>query len=174
MSSSLTITHDGTTAFRKMIAELGKTEVLVGVPSDEEQPHLAVGDLGPNQRIDGVEISNAELAAIHDTGAPEANIPARPFMIPGVEKVKDAVEAHLKTATIGILAEDQTLFELELNRAGNTAVDGIRTTIEAGIPPPLSPRTLADRRARGISGTTPLLATRQLYKAISFVVRRGK
>lgn len=50
-------------------------EVLIGIP------------MSTTERPDG-EITNAELGYIHEYGAPEANIPARPFLIPGVESVK--------------------------------------------------------------------------------------
>ena len=53
------------------IEVLTTMQVMVGVPDDK------------SGRREG-EINNAELAYIHDKGAPEANIPARPFMEPGI------------------------------------------------------------------------------------------
>lgn len=162
---------DHTSEIAKLIEKIAGVRVMAGVPSDDEQPHKAAGDLGTDARQDG-KITNAALGAIHDRGAPEAGIPAHPWLLPGFELVQDVSLAHLETAGLALLEGDEPLFEQHLNQAGLVAVDGMRRTIELGIPPPLAPATLAARRRRGNSGTTPLLDTRQLYNSISYIIRR--
>jgi hypothetical protein len=169
----LYIKVDNTSAIRKILKEIGGIEVLAGVPSDSEQPHRAAGAVGPNERFDNSGFTNAQLAAIHDRGEPAANIPARPFMIPGFERVKDAAQAHMKVGAVGALSGDKTLLDIGANQAGIAAVDGIRQTIDDRIPPPLSPVTLARRRARGVMGTVPLVDTTKLRSSISYIIRKG-
>jgi hypothetical protein len=69
---------------------------------------------------------------------------------------------------------------------GQAAVSGIKVRIVAGIPPPLSPVTVARRRIRSAgssyrrrattaSDTTPLVDTAQMLNSVSFVLRfRGR
>ena len=57
----------------KAMASLAKTHILVGIASGSK------GDA----RTDGGP-KNHELGFIHEYGSPSSNIPARPFLIPGV------------------------------------------------------------------------------------------
>jgi hypothetical protein len=162
------------------------TDVMVGVPSTK-----AGRREGP--------INNAALAYIHDKGAPAAHIPARPFMKPGIESVKDKVATELskagKLALKGKAASVQTV----LNRVGIIASQAIKAKISEGIPPPLAQSTVKGRirRVKGkkrrqkiaaalASGAapsvqggqaglfTPLIVTGQLRNAITFVLRKAK
>lgn len=174
---SIRVTRDRVSEVLVAVRRMDATRVLVGVPSDTEQPHRSPTSVGPNVRVEPGAPTNAELAAIHDLGAPELNIPARPFMEPGIARVLPTIEAHLETAGIAMLGGDSNFFDQQMNLAGLVAVDGIHRTIEDGIPPPLSPVTLAHRQARAGGGkfsTTPLLDTRQLYNSISYVIRGPK
>lgn len=111
--------------------------LYVGVPADDAA------------RDDDSELNNATLAYIHDNGAPEANIPARPFMKPGMQDAsKDVAKQYrlaLEKASVGKSAESY------LHRAGSMAASAIRNRITEGIPPPLAESTLK-ARARGSVG----------------------
>lgn len=146
---------------RNAIDLLTEVEVLVGVPEAE------------TDRKDADEPTNAALAYIHDNGAPEVNIPARPFMIPGVNNAKPAiVNALIGTARMAARASQPTtskkktkqdvaaVIEKGMHTVGLITQNAIRNKIREGIPPPLSDRTLRARAARGRKGATAELNRR--------------
>lgn len=169
----------------ELVANLQKiagVEVLVGFPEDttERDPD---GDTPTG-------ITNASLAYIHDNGAPEQNIPARPFMAPGIESVQDKLADKLgqilKAAANG--APASTIAQ-GMTQVGIIAATGIKNTINEGIDPPLAPATLRARAARGRKGAQeelnrrkkgeapstafakPLVDTGELRNAVSYAIR---
>jgi hypothetical protein len=134
--------------------------VLVGVP--EETTDV--------RNEDGKEyITNASLAYIHDNGAPEAGIPARPFMVPGIEAVQDRLTRQLRrAATVAF----NTRAPGRRARAAHGRPDGqlsIQKTIQQGIPPPLADATLRARarKRKGRVGPGLELLSRQMGAAPS-------
>ena len=61
-----------------------------------------------------------------------------------------------------------------LHAAGLIAQASVRNEITSGAFTPLSARTLAERQARGRTGTKPLVDTGQYRNSITYVVRDGK
>jgi hypothetical protein len=170
-------------AVTKAIRDLSYQRVMVGVPSTM----ASVGHSNP---------SNAELAYIHEHGAPEANIPARPFLGPGIKRVKGKLELYLRAAGKAALSGKPDEVLKRLHAAGLTASASARNVITEGIPPPLAARTVAGRIARRKSATwkrqkraavaanvaagnapgaglfTPLIDTGALRASITYVIRR--
>jgi hypothetical protein len=152
--------------FRELTAKIGKAKnafVKVGVLQ-------AQGSTAAN---DG-EITLAELAAIHEFGAPRANIPARSFLRatltqdPGREGVVKMVTGLAK----GIIAEKLEVKEA-LDRLGAWAAAQVKKRIKAHIPPPLKPETIKRKLSKhGAGGSTPLVATSQLINAIMWEVKQ--
>lgn len=165
---------------------LADVEVLVGVP--EETTDV--------RNEDGVEfITNAALALIHDQGAPEAHIPARPFMRPGVEAVEDKLQKQLRRSmTVAFNTRDPLAVEASMHEIGLTAQVSIQRTIQQGIPPPLADATLRARarkrkgrigpglellsRSKGnapsMDFVTPLIDTGDMLKSITYAIRSRK
>lgn len=160
---SVSKVKDNWPALMKAIEDLARREVLVGVPQ-VEAPREGDEEHGP--------MNNATLAYIHDNGSPKANIPARPFMAPGVEKVQDYVTARLEAAGRAALDGELGTAEVELEKAGMKTQASIRNTINDGVQPELAASTLAARRQRGRTGTVPLIDTGQLRNSIQYVVRK--
>lgn len=169
------------------IALLTSTSVMVGVPSDKG---LRKDDEGP--------ITNAALAYIHENGAPEVGIPARPFMRPGIRDAQKAITAGLRVA--GKLALDgagAAKVSRQLGIVGMKARDAIKAKIQSNIPPPLKLGTVmgrinrrkgkkyrADKKAAvdknlaagadpGAGLFVPLIDTGQLRNSISYVLRKA-
>lgn len=164
---------------------LAGREVLVGVPEEN------------GAREEKGEPTNAQLAYIHDNGAPEANIPRREFMRPGVDAARPEIERILTGTMRKVLrggGEDAA--EVGLERAGAAAASSIKNTIDDGVPPPLSDRTLRQRLKKGrkngagaregaaieldrrwdgqapsVEHAKPLVDTGQLRNSITYVVR---
>jgi hypothetical protein len=172
------VTIDKTADVAAAIKRLTKTKVLVGFPQS-------------TSRRDEGKLSNAELAYIHENGAPEVNIPARPFLVPGVRKIQDTVTVPgFKKAGQLAFAGDWAGAERTLGVVGQKAADSARDTITAGLEPPLKPGTVAGRLrrlagyqkagsqkrsqmlAQALTNAKPLIDTGQLMRAITWVIRK--
>lgn len=178
---TLRMTQDTLPELRDAIQRLATLEVLVGFPEDSTDRQA--------DEDDDSGITNAALAYIHDTGMPEQNIPARPFMHPGIMSVRGPIADGLMRAAKSVLKKGGPVgVEVHLNRVGTIAELGIKKMINSGVPPPLSEHTLRDRarrgrkgakqelanRAAGLSPSTalakPLVDTAQMRNAVKYVV----
>ena len=165
--------------FLKDLEMLADKRVLVGVPSDspERKDH---------------SINNAQLAYIHDQGAPKAGIPPRPFMIPGIAKVQDKINSLLKRYINAKLDNDPLKEYDSLYKAGMVAQNSIRTIImdNEGFEPIKRATALGRIRKRSylkkrlknnsdlkeqfISSFKALIDTGELLKSITFVIEKIK
>lgn len=145
----------------KSVNGLLKNDVLVGI----------AGGTTARTPEDGepAGITNAALGYIHDNGSPARNIPARPFMRPGIENAKDGIAAALKAGALAAMDGKSPLSSQ--TKAGLLAENGIKAKITDGPFEPLGARTLAARRRRGRTGDKPLIDTGQLRRSITHVIR---
>lgn len=185
MKSGVTIQKDRLKQVLASIRALPKTDVLVGVPA-EKTAHTG-------------GITNAAIGYIAEKGAPEANIPARPWLMPGIRNVQDRITNYMAQAAKAGLVGNQGLMLRAMGAAGMIAASSAQGTIQRGIAPPLADSTLrrrarrgpgkgvrinkgaiAELEARGKGGTlgfgaggaTPLIDTSQFIHSITYVVRR--
>lgn len=151
----------------RAVQVLTRRRVLVGIPAENAQRDAA----------DGQEINNAQIGYIHEYGAPAANIPARPHMVPGIKAAKAELATVMKR--IGQDAADLREIPLQqrkdaidrgLNQMGLIAVSSIRKMMTAGLTPPLKPATIAARESRNHKGTNPLIETGDYLRHISYVL----
>lgn len=169
---------DNTQKVLSGLRELARSRVMVGIPSDKAG------------RKEG-EITNAALGYIHENGAPEVNVPARPHLLPGVRAVQDSSTIPgLRLALVYALDGRPEAVGRQLHRVGLRASISVKATINAGVPPPLAVSTLRRRAARGRKGAAkelanraaglaastqlakPLIDTAQLRNAYTYVVRK--
>lgn len=112
------------------------SDVLVGVPAKT----------APREDEEGTqEINNATLAFIHDNGSPANNIPARPFMRPGIKRARDKIARQFKRAANAALNGDKGLVEAGFSGAGLVAQNSIKNEIDIGDFVPLKPETVRRR-----------------------------
>lgn len=156
------IEEDNTEAYFKALKALGGAEVLVGIPE------------GTDDR-DEPGIGNAALAYIHETGSPINNIPARPFLVPGVRDSQGEWMPYIAAAGKAAMKGDDGGMMGALNSAGTIAEQAVKTRILDGIPPPLKrPRYRGPTLAPvPVDEATPLVDTGQMLRSITHVVRRG-
>jgi len=138
---------------------LASQKVMVGIPQEK------------NYRK-GDPINSAALLYIHEHGAPEVNIPARPTLAPGVREAKDPIAGYLKQAAGYALEGKPGATEKALNAAGIKGRDSVKAKIGSNTPPPLSPKTLAARKRRGVTRTNTLVDTAQMQGAVNYVIRK--
>jgi hypothetical protein len=180
---------DNSRAISAAIRDLANRRVLVGVPA-------AKADRQPEPGQPAPAINNAEIAYIQEHGAPEANIPARPFLAPGVASAHDKIVKGLEKAGRAAFAGDSAAVDRRLNEVGLIAQAAVRNKITDGPFVPLAPATILARLRRGrkgqldpsiygngaipsdehaaATGMRPLIDTGQLRNAISFVIRKIK
>jgi len=159
MDSGASMTSDKMSKVLKAIADLVKQDVLVGIP-----------DSAPDRK-DG-PISNAAIGYIQEKGSPINNIPARPFLVPGVDEVQSKVADQLGKAADSALDGSQAGIEKALNSAGFVAQNSVKRKINSNIQPELAKRTIAARKARGITQENTLVVTGGLRNAITYVLRK--
>jgi hypothetical protein len=162
MKTGLTVLHDDLAKMAAGIKKLATTRVLVGVPSDKAT------------RTDG-PLNNAQLAYIQNNGAPEANIPARPFMEPAIEsKSREIRDALGKAAELALEAGPDAV-DRQFHRVGAIGRDAIKAKITDGPFTPLKPSTIAarksKRKSRSNTDIKPLIDTGSLRNSINYVIR---
>lgn len=156
MQSGMQMITDALPDLLRRLAAVAQRDVLVGVPAGEGR------DDGP---------TNAEIGYQNEFGSPANNIPARPHLLPGVAAVQDKVVAKLAQAADAAATGRPSDAERQLHAAGLLAQNSVRRTLTTTAYRPLSERTLAERRARGRTGTKPLIDTGQYRRSITYVVR---
>jgi hypothetical protein len=175
MKTGVRTVLDRTAELRRALATLTSQDVLVGIPADKSA-----------RDDDGV--TNAQLGYIHETGSPLRNIPARPFLEPGIRAAQDKIVEQLKDAATRALDGDAGGVTAALNRAGIVAQNSVRARFVDNDWPPLSEASLnkrppaqrdesgrvlkrgKSRRERG--ALNPLIDTSQLRKSVTYVLRK--
>lgn len=155
------VTKDDVAKVLANIEAMAGKEVLIGIPA-EKSPRK------------GDPMTNASLGYIHENGSPARNIPARPFLVPGVKKATPKATAAMKKLA-GDALLDRSAADKALNAAGLVAQASVKRQIvsQEGFAP-LKAGTLAARRRSGAKGTKALIRTGQLLNSITYVVREKK
>lgn len=176
---------------------LADVEVLVGFPEETADRPNDTGETtayGVAITSGKSEVTNASLAYIHDNGAPERNIPARPFMIPAINEVQARISAKLGQIARAIVGKPggTLIVEQGMHQIGLIGQLAIQNKINEGIPPPLSDATLRARARKGRKGAgiellsrsqgiapsmdfaKPLVDTGEFRKSASYAIRSRK
>lgn len=155
-------------AMAHAVQMIGARRVLVGIPAadTERKEDDAVGF--------GEPITNAALLFIHENGAPEANIPARPTLKPGIDDAAEDIAGRLTRAAGRAMDGQDVDFGQTLEAVGLVAVNAVRRRINNNTPPPLAPATIAKRKRKGRNSTKTLVDTGAMRNAVTYVVRRPK
>jgi hypothetical protein len=135
MSAEIHTEEDRTEELRECLRKLAEREVLVGVPEDTAARESDDGKPAP--------ANNAQIAYWMETGVPSKNIPARPFLAPGIETNKDQIVRLLISAAQNVLNNADV--EGQLARVGVAAANGIKRYMRSGVPPPLAINTIKAR-----------------------------
>lgn len=112
-------------------------------------------------------MNNATLAFIHTHGSPLQNIPARPFLEPGIKKVDKLIARQIANAAQAMITGDPEKAEKSLQKAGLLGSNSAKRmfTDPGNGWPPNSPLTIARK-----GSDKPLIDTEQLRKSITYVV----
>jgi hypothetical protein len=147
----------------------GETAGFVGYlrSSGEYKPKPTKGEPG-NQTKPQVPITMAQLAAVHEYGSPEQNIPERSFIRSTLAEHSKEIKRLVKKVTNACVSG-----KMDKKRAIGIVcqkiADGMVAKIESNIPPALSEETI---RAKGSS--VALIDTGQLKNSIDWEVKNTK
>ena len=134
------------------IAELKGLSVVVGVTAKS------------NARSD--ELTNADLAMIHEFGSTAHNIPERSFLRKPLINNAEAV-ANLAKNAIGKFIAGEISLETALGYVGEEAKGISKEAVTSGISPALKPATIKHKKS-----SKPLIDTGQLLNSITYEVRK--
>lgn len=112
------------------------------------------------------QINNASLAYIHEHGSPAANIPARPFLNPGIRQAEARTTQIFRNMAQRVLNGDVNALEQGLNLVGQVAVGEVQRKIVTGPFVPNKPSTIARK-----GSSRPLIDTGQMRQAVTYVIR---
>lgn len=157
--SGIVKTIDNFAKLAEGVALLGRLHPMVGIPEDD------------STRKDGDTITNAALLYIHENGAAEVGIPARPTMRPGIKNAMPEIERRLKLAGQAALDGKPQSVRNQMAAAGQAGASSVKRMINSNVGPPLKPSTLAARKRRGVKRTNTLVDTGQMRNAVTYVVR---
>ncbi len=172
---TVTVTIDKTDAVIKGLRLLADSSVLVGIPASDG-------------REDG-PLSNAEIGFIHEHGSPVNNLPARPFLVPGVRASRKKAAGQFREAALAALEGDKDKISAGLDKAGLIAQASVRAKFVDNDWPALSEKTLKKRPIKGHKKngkprygksreergrTNPLIDTNQLRESVTYIVTKGK
>jgi hypothetical protein len=129
-------------------------------------PHVRVGVFASDAaRADG-EVTNVELAAIHEFGSSDGVVPERSFLRSTMRVKrgdwKTVMRGFMRAVVRGAMTAGRMLDLMGLRMVADTKK---RITSGDGIPPPLQPATIARK-----GSSRPLVDTGTLVNAITHVV----
>lgn len=141
---------------------LGRLHVMVGIPEDK------------NDRRDfDAEMGNAALLYVHENGAPEAGIPARPTLNPGIKNAQQEINRRLELAGHAALDGRPSSVRAQFAAAGQAGASSVKRMINSNVQPPLKPATIAARKRAGVKSERTLVRTGQMRNAVTYVVEEN-
>lgn len=156
---SFKVNKDDVDKVLKAIHGMAGQHALIGIPAPK------------TTRKDG-PVGNAAIGYIQERGSAAQNIPARPFLQPGVLAVRTQCADALKVSAVDALSHNTTAIVNGLNAAGLIAQASVKRTLKAGEGfEKLADATVKARQRKGFKGTKPLIRTGQLLNSITYVVR---
>lgn len=168
--SNIRVTIDRTDDLMRALKALTKNEVLVGVPAENAMREPEPGETEA--------ANNAVIGYVQEFGSPEKNIPARPFLVPGVASKQDEYVKRLKKAAQDALSGNLEAVSKAQHNIGLIAQRAVQKKMDDGPFAPLSPKTIYARKHRKEAprdSETPLIDKGLLRRAIAYVIReRGK
>lgn len=161
---TLTVTKDRVSEILKLVQDMTKKQVLIGVPAEGSDRTPEPGEkTTPN---------NAVIGYINEFGDPEMNIPARPHLIPGVESILPRAVPILRQGGVAALEGKRDAVDASFEKVGLLGEAAVRNRITSGPFVKLAPRTLARRKSKGRTGEKPLIDSAQYRRSITYVVRK--
>lgn len=119
-------------------------------------------------RIEG-EVTNLELAIIHEFGTPDDHPPERSFLRSTFDAHREEYGKMLENGARKVMSGKLDIDQV-VGLIGEKALSDVKQTIDDGIEPPLAASTLMRKTVDGRVGSTPLIDSGQLKAALTVAV----
>ena len=136
MSGGVFWSQKGWDKLRKKCDEMHDLVVKVGIQ----------GDKAAEKHDEGGDLTNAEIAAVHEFSEPSDKPPGRPFIRPIYDNAPEKWKGELKDACQRVLAGGSA--RGELRKIGEEYRTAVIDRMKAGISPPLSEQTINRRKGQ--------------------------
>jgi len=148
------------------VRDRGLSRILRGLRSQRAVLAQAGVQAGESQRAEG-EISNVQLAVVHEFGSPIEQIPARSFMRSTVdEQSRKYFRLLLKGVRRTVDSRGRQPIETTMGQIAEVMAADIKKKIRSNVPPPLSPKYARRKQAAG-KGSNTLFWSGQLLNSIT-------
>ena len=135
-------------------SDLGMGKILAEAAKIRKKPYVKAGITqakGSKVRPDGKK-TTAEIAQIHEYGAPDAGIPERSFVRSTVSTNQSKYDGQIASLRDEIFdANSDLTVEKALGLIGQSASSDMKKTIRAGIQPPLKASTIRGKNGAQIA-----------------------
>jgi hypothetical protein len=131
----------------------------------------SMGNSGAGFRIEPSTITLATLAAIHEFGAPRANVPERRPMRRAFEEGRSSMRRYAIKVLQAVGSGKQG--RKEIDRMADFIKRAVQRAIRSTTTPPMSERHRARRIAMGDANPQLLYDLHQLHDGVTVVVRKG-
>lgn len=139
-------------------------EYLNRVERELTNKQLKVGFIDGATYPDGTPVS--QVAFNNEYGVPEKRQPPRPFFRNAIADQQDAWRDAIGRGIRAGLPVGQVL-----EAVGALAASDVYTSITLLMDPPISARTIRERKERGNMSTKPLIDTKVLINSVSYEVK---
>lgn len=160
-------------------SDLGMSKILAEAAKIRKKPYVKAGITqakGSKVRPDGKK-TTAEIAQIHEYGAPDAGIPERSFIRSTVSTNQSKYDGQIASLRDQIFdANSDLTVEKALGLIGQSASSDMKKTIRAGIQPPLKEATIRAKNAGQIAkaeGTVRSLEKKYGQRAYQDALKNG-
>jgi len=157
--NGVTMTVDNRSQVAAAMRNLTGSRVLVGIPAEKTA-----------REGDDTGVTNSLIGYIAEFGSPAQNIPARPWLMPGIKDGEAKITTALKKTAVFVIRGDNGALQTGLEAVGLIAQTAVKNRIVSGPFAPLAPATIAARKRRGHEGIKPLIETGQFLASVSYVV----
>jgi hypothetical protein len=140
---AVTLVRDNIGRIRTAVAELTRARVYVGIPGDAPARKAEAGQKTPP--------TNAVIGYAMEYGLPEKNVPARPFLMPGVAAAQDEIATLMRRGLDLAISGDAAAPRRCLEHVGTVGARAVRDRIDSNVPPPLALGTIEARARRGVA-----------------------
>ncbi|WP_156453755.1 hypothetical protein [Methylobacterium sp. CCH5-D2] len=111
-------------AIERRIAELGQIQIAIGIPAEASA----------NVQASGTLVSAAGVGYLHETGAPEINLPPDFHLRRAIEGAHPEVAGHMVEAARRAVLGDAAGAEAEAHQASECVIRAVKAKIAEGQP----------------------------------------
>lgn len=140
--------------------DTGAAKLKQNIAKLKAKPRVKVGVVGKKASEQRRGVPIAVIAAVHEFGSPQNNIPERSFLRPTLDANQREIFSAMGKG-FGAILDGKATPEAVLSRIGEAQANEVKARVQAGISPPLQK-----------GSRTPLIDTGALLDSIGYEVAK--